>query len=204
MTNFKNKKDVSRQLEADYADRGLKFTVDIIGAVPVQAWGHIDGLRFYFRFRGNVAQLRVGPYVHEFEKLYAQRVNEDIAKRNEEYEKQDRSDRELLRSLQREEQVVREDAVDFIPHHVAKYSFLEGSDPEDIYNGSLSPEEAYETFSKLIDTLEDVPEKEQLSEHERIWIYKGREAANVYREKEYKIFEAKWLAEQAAKENTAE
>lgn len=49
-------------LEEKYADRGLKFTSPFEGLAPIQAYGHLDGKRFYFRLRGGDASLRVGVY----------------------------------------------------------------------------------------------------------------------------------------------
>lgn len=49
-------------LEEKYADRGLKFTSAFEGFAPIQAYGHLDGKRFYFRLRGGDASLRVGVY----------------------------------------------------------------------------------------------------------------------------------------------
>lgn len=54
-------KDVTL-LEEKYADRGLKFTSPFEGLAPIQAHGHLDGKRFYFRLRGGEASLRVGVY----------------------------------------------------------------------------------------------------------------------------------------------
>jgi hypothetical protein len=49
-------------LEEKYADRGLVFTSPFEGLAPIQAFGHLDGMRFYFRLRGGEASLRVGEY----------------------------------------------------------------------------------------------------------------------------------------------
>lgn len=54
-------KDVAL-LEEKYADRGLKFTSPFEGLAPIQAHGHLDGKRFYFRLRGGYASLQVGVY----------------------------------------------------------------------------------------------------------------------------------------------
>jgi hypothetical protein len=51
-----------KTLEAKYADRGLVFTSPFEGFAPIQAYGHLDGKRFYFRLRGGEASLRVGIY----------------------------------------------------------------------------------------------------------------------------------------------
>lgn len=49
-------------LEEKYSNRGLKFTSPFEGFAPIQAYGHLDGKRFYFRLRGGDASLRVGVY----------------------------------------------------------------------------------------------------------------------------------------------
>lgn len=49
-------------LEEKYSDRGLKFTSPFEGLAPIQAYGHLDGKRFYFRLRGGDASLKVGTY----------------------------------------------------------------------------------------------------------------------------------------------
>lgn len=49
-------------LEEKYADRGLVFTSPFEGLAPIQAYGHLDGKRFYFRLRGGEASLKVGVY----------------------------------------------------------------------------------------------------------------------------------------------
>lgn len=54
-------KDVA-SLEEKYSNRGLKFTSPFEGFAPIQAYGHLDGKRFYFRLRGGDASLRVGVY----------------------------------------------------------------------------------------------------------------------------------------------
>ncbi len=174
------------RLEAKYASRGLKFTQSFAGAVPVQAFGHLDGLRFYFRFRSNWGTLRLGSYDKEFEKLYAFRLNEDRLARIEE----DRARSIAANSFvdfvvdwfdQKEIKPAKNDAY-YYPHNTIKTSSIQGSDPEDHYNGYLTNEEAYEMFSILANTLEDVPEEEQIDPFTKIWVYEGRAAANTYQE----------------------
>jgi len=185
---------VTASLEEKYSSRSLKFTQPIGGSVPVQAFGHLDDLRFYFRFRGNWGSLRVGPYDREIEELWAQRVNEDHAARRERALKA-----KAVREAQGEdggvddifdeffmgikEVAVPEDSPSFYPHKIAKYSSAEGANPEDIYNGSLTADEAFDMFSKLVDALHDIDEKDQLDEGTRIWLYEGRTKAGAYQEK---------------------
>lgn len=63
-------------LEEKYADRGLKFTSPFEGLAPIQAYGHLDGKRFYFRLRGGEASLRVGVYDKALEVEEKKRQNE--------------------------------------------------------------------------------------------------------------------------------
>jgi len=58
---------VAEELEAEFKDRELKFTVVFEGMVPVQAFGWLDGSRFYFRFRSDYASLIVGKYDKDWE-----------------------------------------------------------------------------------------------------------------------------------------
>lgn len=179
---------VVRRLEEKYSDRGLLFTTPFLGCVPVQAYGHVDGQRFYFRFRSNWGSLRVGPYERELEELHALRLNEDRKARQQKrlQEAQAKSATEdntfdVAGWLdEREEQVVEEDNPHFMPTRITAAVGQEGSDPEDVYNGSLTDDEAFDMFSHLLENLRPVPVGEQLSEWERIWLYEGREAADAY------------------------
>jgi hypothetical protein len=65
-------------LEKLYSHRGLKFTTVFEGLEPVQAYGDIDGMRFYFRERGGISSLKVGKYDVELERKYAQRQNDSL------------------------------------------------------------------------------------------------------------------------------
>jgi hypothetical protein len=70
--------EIVQVLEKLYAHRGLKFTTVFEGLEPVQAYGDIDGMRFYFRERGNISSLKVGQYDVELERKYAQRQNDSL------------------------------------------------------------------------------------------------------------------------------
>lgn len=56
----KVRKEATRLLEEKFADRGLKFSTSFEGNIPVVAYGVLDGLPFYFRYRNDTGQLRLG------------------------------------------------------------------------------------------------------------------------------------------------
>jgi hypothetical protein len=188
MAKFKNMKAVIKQLEHEHKDRNLKFITPFIGAVPVQAWGTIDGLRFYFRFRSNLGNLRVGPYVRELEVLFAQRVNEDREARRLEKLKSVESGEisqeefDSFFDFDRAEKVEEETSSRFVPRQVVKSAVCEGPIPGDDYNGYLSEEECYVMFNQLLSELEEIPEDNQLVESEKIWLYEGRAAVEAWYE----------------------
>lgn len=166
-------------LEAKYRSRGLKFTLPFAGAVPVQAYGRIDGLRFYFRFRGNVARLNCGPVDPVFEKRYADRSRESYM---DNYRKDQKKPRDKDSFFPEDYWKKQADAVrpqtdadaDFFPHKLTKASWCEGPIPGDKYNGSLSDGEAFTIFSKLVETLQDVPEQDQVDQWTRDWLAKKK------------------------------
>jgi hypothetical protein len=178
------------QLEAKYSSRGLKFTQPFHGACPVQAYGHIDGIRFYFRFRGNWGSLKVGPYNREIEELYAMRLQEDSNMRKLRAQKRFASGEINQRQFEfstefediRDLAIVEESASNFYPHIISKVSSCEGHTPGDDYNGYLDNKEAYDMFSQLVDSLEDIPENLQLDEGFRVWMYEGRAAMEKWQQ----------------------
>jgi len=173
------------KLETKYADRGLKFTIPFAGCIPVQAYGHLDDLRFYFRFRGNFGQLRLGPYDLEIEELTHKRNTEQAARWLAEAEakrasgESSKEEYEFATFFVDADPLVTEDAKNFYPTRITKASVADGADPEDYYNGSLTDEEAFDMFSLLADTLEDIPEADQINDHTRIWLYEGLDAARA-------------------------
>lgn len=73
-----NLDEVVTILEEKYSDRGLRFTSPFEGLAPIQAYGHLDGKRFYFRLRGGEASLRVGVYDKEIEVAQKKHRNESF------------------------------------------------------------------------------------------------------------------------------
>lgn len=51
---------IARSIENRFENCNLEFTSDFEGLEPIQAFGTLDGYRFYFRQRGNRSSLIVG------------------------------------------------------------------------------------------------------------------------------------------------
>lgn len=193
------------KLESKFADRGLKFTAPFYGAMPVQAFGHLDGLRFYFRFRHNHARLRLGPYDVEIEELKALREKESLIQNLEKLEQSyldeeiSQNDYEMSKRLLDHKTsyagVTEEEETQFSPTLIAKVASTSGPEHEgqdNSYNGFLTNDEAFEIFSTLVAKLEDVPEDKQLSEMDRIWLYEGLDASKAYFENQQEMWRKKF------------
>jgi hypothetical protein len=151
--------EIVNSLETKYAKENLKFTIPFRGSYPVQAFGELKGMRFYFRFRSDTASLHIGVYNQTVE--------------NEDYEKQELFKKE--RRVKTEEafaagQMTQQDyqfsilideretvknlpnAEDYYPNpklvtlSVHNYS-------GDSLAGDLKPEEAEDIFSQLVEQL---------------------------------------------------
>lgn len=159
------------------------------GSVPVQAFGKIDDDYFYFRFRFNHATLTVGPYDEKLAELWVQRIREDAEADEARRAGEEKDHWDMFFTAKYRVKMAKHDAnpevnPGYIPILTSRYSSLAGKDPNDGYKGDLDTDEFIEMFSTLVETLKDVPEKEQLREHTRIWLHEGRAAANAYREEE--------------------
>jgi len=160
-------------LEAKYADRGLRFDrghegrVAGMGSVPVQAFGRLDGQRFYFRFRGDCAQLRIGPFDQALEDAVWERGEQvrlvRLAKLEESGDKFN-DDGSLSMSWLLNDRPERKPAADdhgFSPRRVTASSIAEKvfNDP---YLGSLTDEQFQDLFTGLADNLTVRPAGEQV------------------------------------------
>lgn len=65
-----NYTSVIKSLETKYAKEGLKFSIPFSGSCPVQAYGEVRGMRFYFRFRHDAGSIKLGLYNQKAEDTY--------------------------------------------------------------------------------------------------------------------------------------
>lgn len=149
-----------RNLEERFADRGLVFTRDFSGAMPVQAFGVIDGMRFYFRFRHNTATLNVG----ELDPEKPQRDYERQVKQIQ--DAKDALEQKLAKGEADDDFVLRINAarvpaketpngIDDYPTLLSKRAVI--ADVTDSpHAGILSGNEAEDLFTELVAELEDV------------------------------------------------
>lgn len=150
------------QLEEQFAERGLKFTQNFGGAMPVQAFGVIDGMRFYFRFRHDVAALRVGELdpekpVRDYDRAVAGRMErirkaDALLQAGEITQEQHASD---LKWFGREPRIEYPNGRDDYPTLIKKESRIYNVLNQE-YAGILSADEAVKVFAGLVESLEEV------------------------------------------------
>lgn len=143
------KKVVELRLEEKYAERGLKFTFGFRGSIPTQAFGTIDGYLFYFRYRGDYAQLRVG-FIEEdrYEQEYARDMkfhNDRIARFGLGGDK--------WHDIPPEKQVLNGETD--MPTSLRKVASI-ADVLDDPYNGTLTADECEMIFIRLVESLEDI------------------------------------------------
>lgn len=154
------KRRVEARLEEKYAARGLKFTRGFSGSVPVQAWGVIDGYRFYFRYRTDAASIRIGFIADDRAEREYQRDMKFHQERIARSEAREALTGELDTSLSNalfllEPKLHVPDGVTDYPSSIRKQAVISGVF-DDPYNGHLTPEQAEDVFVRLIENLEDV------------------------------------------------
>lgn len=146
-----------QELEEKFPERGLKFTLPFTGSIPNVAYGHIDGMRFYFKFRGDCGSLRVG--------IYDAGIDEKEYQESLELWKASSATRAVLKDMNAEEaedyefwngmtkpkrHSVLEDRV--LPNTILAYAELNDFAGID-YNSDLNPEEMVRLFSHLVENL---------------------------------------------------
>lgn len=157
---------VVEDLETTFADRQLKFTVPFCGSIPVQAWGYMDGVRFYFRFRRDFGALRLGiadpEYYVKINNLKNKREAEQLAKLEDELETGKLTKAEYDEWLDfytrfnrtKDEKVPELDDPQFYPTHIKRDSSIREYTGEQ-YEGALTPAQMKDLFTKLVNLLED-------------------------------------------------
>jgi hypothetical protein len=143
-------------LESKYSHRGLQFEIGFIGSVPVQAYGHLDGMRFYFRFRHDSARLDLGLYDAEKEEADYQRDLEHERSRKEKAEKDlaagEISEMDYMFWTMSTASKVEESNKDYYPNPVLKSVSIHAYTGEP-YAGWLDGKQAEDLFSRLADRL---------------------------------------------------
>lgn len=143
-------------LESKYFHRGLQFETGFLGSVPVQAYGHLDGMRFYFRFRHDIARLDLGVYNAEKEEADYQRDLEHERIRKEKAAKDlaagEITEMDYMFWTMSTAVKVEEDNKDYYPNPVLKSVSIHGY-TGDSYAGTLNGSEAEDLFSQLADRL---------------------------------------------------
>lgn len=159
MTTFEFR-EIIEELENEFSHRGLKFTTTFMGVLPVQAYGHIDGKRFYFRYRSDNATLKVGVFneITEEKEFYSSRnrnlgalfvleqqyLNGEIEESSYVFKKA------IFSRSSYEKQTGNED--DYYPNYCVETIRIEGYLNEP-FSGVLSPAEAKDVFTKLLNKL---------------------------------------------------
>lgn len=159
-------KVVVEDLENKYAARQLKFAVPFGGSIPVQAFGYMDGYRFYFRFRRDVASLRLGianpEHYVRINALRKNRQSEQLAKYEDDLATGKLTKAEYDEELEffhtfsktEDEKAPEFDDPQFYPTHIKKESVVLDYTGEPL-EGSLSPSQMVDVFTKLVENLEE-------------------------------------------------
>lgn len=150
---------VCSSLEAKYAKENLKFTVPFSGGYPVQAYGELKGMRFYFRFRHDSASLHLG--------IYNQAVEDEDYEKQELFkkERQEKAEQEFaagqisqqdydfsLLLEGRETPRTSPNAKDYYPNPKLVSASVSGYTGE-AYAGDLDSVQAEDVFSKLVEKI---------------------------------------------------
>lgn len=153
-------REAKQTLEEKYAERGLAFDDNgFMDNIPTQAFGWVDGYRFYFRLRGGSAVLRVGERdIQAAERRRDEeiaRLEADLERKRAEGAEEDSMYTLLTRVMldQRRRETFAVDDQD-IPDHVFYRAACEYGD---WLNASLgSNENTVDLFSRLMESLEPV------------------------------------------------
>lgn len=143
-------------LEKKFEQEGLKFTTPFNGAVPVQAYGELWGLRFYFRYRYDVVSLILGPVDEEADKKDTKQQEENRARRISELNHPEDCDCFSCLMYSHPITPFNDDLDTYYPLNVHYRGAVENYSGER-YGGSFSTaEEAVDAFTKVFENLERV------------------------------------------------
>lgn len=135
-----------RILEAKYHQKSLKFTQPFAGSIPIQAFGAIDGMLFYFRFRGDGGSLQVGTISENY---FEEKLARDI------WNWEGFLPDGPLGCPMPKPTLQAPNGVNDMPDSIKKHATINNYTGER-YNSSLDKDEMIDVFSKLVDSLEDV------------------------------------------------
>ncbi len=155
--------EIIQKLEALYSERRLKFTTSFQGAVPVQAYGLMDGLRFYFRYRHDVGSLGLGHFDLHREQTNSNKAVLSLQKRfAEKYAdfetggitqtELDAEEKWHQASLARARQIPAGEEDNFYPT-IFDYEGIVENYSGDEFGGWLLPEEAFDLFIQCVENL---------------------------------------------------
>lgn len=174
-----------RTLESRHAHRGLRFQRDHdghpqgFGSVPAQAFGELDGQRFYFRFRHDHARLNVGPYDAALElalerrRLQWRAVHRDDMPETHRVQDDGGASFEWLMVTDRDlERAIDMDDFSFAPTRVTAVADVHDVTGEE-YGSTCSDDEFLTLFQQLIDDLTPVPEADQVDAHTITYLAEG-------------------------------
>ena len=156
--------EASRELEARMSGWNLSFTQDFRGACPMQAFGWINGERFYFRYRNDVATLLVGtvdPEIarknYEHDRTVKAQSMVDFVAGNRELGEEER--KEMFERFANKAVMASNNDADAYPTKVTARASL-GNIRGNAYAGALeTKQEIMNTFAVLASRLEPVEQK---------------------------------------------
>lgn len=160
----------SRRLSEKYVDRTLIFTIPFAGTRPVQSYGYIDGMRFYFRYVDDFAQLRVGPG----DPVLDREIYDKYESQRLEFLAEDKT--QLAAGLMTEEDFSMSKSVrpqteftntsnndNYFPNEIHFYASA-AHFPSTGKNGALTQDEAVTLMSNLIDSMRELQQSQWVSQ----------------------------------------
>lgn len=157
-----------RILEAIHQDRGLRFDLGGWGCAPVQIYGEIDGLRFYWRVRYNSSSILIGPYNKALEEALEKADDAERAYRLAEHQAECEEDTCFKCSILSSPSGAYNKGIEhYYPTQVFASAVVEpAGSPEDTYKGNLELDEVVPVFERLLKSLEYKDPEDQVD----VWV----------------------------------